>query len=292
MATAHEATLTLTAAADVPAGSSSLTITGTAEGLEDRSTSVTLHVAERAPTWTFCPEIGSPRWVAYQDGDGEWRRAIPGATEDSWRVDIRGDRGGVAYVTEAAGAATVSIWYGLLDELRSHGSSLCTYPTGEPFDIAGSVAGVDATDQVFVSLGASTAVVNPAISADFTLENVVPGYYDLIATRMIRDESGDVPVVRATEVFLRKDVWLTPGRQLPLIDFTTYEAFQVVEHQAALQGSDGDSTVVTVAYFRGPHVNTGVIGPPVSGVTASFAGIPADRQASSDLHLLTVVAMA
>lgn len=293
--TGGSSTLTLTAAGDAAAGSATITITGTADGQTDQTAALALTVQEASTggnvTWTFCPASGVPVWVAYQDGDGDWVRASQGSEPNSWVMQFDEDRGGIAYVTDFLGTPSVNVWYGLRTELGEQGGELCDEP-GETFSVTGSVTGVDATDQVFISLGTASAVVIPALGSEFTLENVAPGTHDLIASRVTIDDSGDDPVMRTEELILRRDVQTTAGQELAVLDFASDEAFAPVEHEVTIEGANGDQTFLIAGYFTDNGVASGFFtGLPTLGDTKTYAGIPADRQQPGDIHLLSVVAM-
>lgn len=106
--TGNTSALTLTASGTATLGQATVTITGTAAGIANQTTTLALTVTAVTggtgnTTWEFCAGTGIPVWVAVQDGNGAWTRVAP--TGSKYVFNIASGRGGVAYVTSATGSS-------------------------------------------------------------------------------------------------------------------------------------------------------------------------------------------
>lgn len=294
--TGNTSTVTLNAAANATVGAATVTITGTATGLANQTATIALTVTETTTggnvSWTFCPAFDVPAWVAYRDGDGEWVRALADDTDpDSYLMQFDEDRGAVAYATEDDGESVVSVFYGLRAELEAQGGNLCE-GTGETITVTGSVDGLEATDQAYVTMGSATALLLPGVGTDFTLDEVETGPRDLVAARVAFDVSGDEPALTIEELIIRRGLQPADNDELPVLDFDSDEAFEPVSSNVTVANANGDPTFVISGYFTENGVLSGFFtGLPSMGEAMTYAGIPADRQEAGDLHLLSVVAI-
>lgn len=286
-------TLTLTAAAGAAEGSVPLTITGTAAGLDDRTAQVDLTVTATTGggagnvTWTFCGFTGVPIWVAYRDGDGPWARVQP-EPGNRYSFQIDEPRGQVAYVVMESGAPELTVAHYSREELIFVGEHQCDDGfSGKT--VHGSVAALGPLEAAFVSLGAATAqVAMGATGTNFTLENVLHGPQDLVATRTTFD-LGALAMV-PDRMVIRRNLDPADGSTLPPLDFDA-EGFLPVSADVTVAGMTGgeQSTVVGMFATRSGSVAnyfTGVLG----GASQRYWGVPAEETESTDLHWLQVVA--
>lgn len=288
-------TLTVSVGGSATAGDYTLTVTGSASGFDDRTATLALTVTAPSggggsASWQFCGLSGLPVWFAYQDGSGPWTQVMPDA-DNSYSFDITSGRGGVAYAMTPSGQANIQITYGTLEELDLQGEGLCT-SGGAGKTVNGSVAGVGASDQAYVSLGGATASVFGASGTDFQLQNVPDGTLDLIASRAALTVSGSSVAIDFNKGIIRRDVEAADGSTLPVLDFDAAEAFEPVERTLTINNLGGDGALVSESFFT-PTGATGLLYAE-SGVTASstrtFKAVPSDQVESGDLNLLTVTA--
>src|SRR5690349_10116751 len=103
----------------------------------------------------YCTGL-EPMWVAFQDGDGAWNRALPTVSNGKvvFQSGFASDRGGIATVFRTGSITFVSVLYGAPDEL---GIVSDTSPRfcGPPIvkTLVGSVAGLDSNEFVIVRGG-------------------------------------------------------------------------------------------------------------------------------------------
>ncbi len=288
--------VTVAAGASAAVGSFNLTITGTGTGVTgSRTATLAVNVAASAggnPTgsivWEFCgPD--APVWLAVQDGSGPWKRVT--AANNVYRFDLPSGRGGVAYVTTDSGKANTMVQYGTADELTFLGKEQCISPTRKT--VNGTVAGLAMTDLANISLGGGVASANGGQPA-FTLQNVPGGKRDLIASRTKLTIGGGGVTMAPDRIIIRRDVDAPANSTLPVLDFGGAEAFAPETKSLTVNGSNGETLLLTELYATGStsghgallHVET----TPSAAITRTFYGVPAAKQKSGDLHMLIAVA--
>lgn len=294
-ATGATATLTLTAAATAATGTTTLTVRGTGTGVAEQSATLSLVVNPVSTggegTWRICGYETTPLWFAYQNGDGAWTRVQP--SNGAYTFDITAARGGVAWVDEAAGGGyDLAILYSTGDEIRAQGEIRCSLGLGTN-TVTGSVAGVGATETANISLGGAVAFVLPGSGSSFTLMNAPDGPVDLLASRLEQSFSGTTLNTIVRKLIIRRNVAVTDGATLPVLDFGSAEAFDPVVRTLTVNNLAGDQNVVSTWYQTdNGFVNNFFAGGLVTDATRSWYGVPADRQATGDLHALQVNAFA
>lgn len=173
----------------------------------------------------YCSGL-QPEWVAFQDGDGPWTQAAPTATggNTTFQHAFQTNRGGIATMTLQGGGLTVlSVLYGAPAELATAGDTRALF-CGDPVSktLLGTVAGLDTNESAVVSGGLlSRNLVTPAGGGRFALKALPSGPLDLVAARTTR-VNGEALV---TGLILRRDVDLPDSTTLPVLDFTSPEAF-------------------------------------------------------------------
>jgi hypothetical protein len=270
-------------------GTATLTVTGSAEGLESRSATLALTITERPSgtgnvVFTFCGDTGLPLWVAYQDGDGPWTRVQ--GTGHVYAFQVNAARGGVAWVTREDGFAQTNVFLQSREELITYGAGQCAVE-GELKTVNGSVSGLGQTEFAFVSMGGASATAMGFTGGAFTLENVPPGPQDLVAGRAVLSGTS----LSLDRILVRRNLDPADGSTLPPLNFQT-EGFAPATATATVNGlAAGEETVAVSALVT----ERGSIAPflnfEFSGNTTAFAGLPSDRLAAGDLHWLNVVAV-
>lgn len=290
--TANTSAVTLQASAGATPGTYTVTFTGTS-GTEVETADLGLTVVEAASgtdvSWTFCEATGMPVWVAYRDGTGNWIR-VP-ANGDTFEFSLSSGMGGIAFVTADNGASDLTVYYGTADELTLMGSGQCE-GSGLVKTLNGSVAGLGATDQTWISMGGAATSVFGATGTNFTLEGVQDGPTDLFASRVLSTVSGSDVTFDVDKFILRRDLNLADGATIPVLDFGAAEAFDPVFHTVTLANTGSDLTYLTTGYFTDNGAASAFFsGVPGTGTMLEYAGIPASRQEAGDLHLLTAFAV-
>ena len=157
-ATGNTSALSITAAANTAPGTYTITVNGTATGVANQSATFSVVVTAPASgnaTWQFCASA-APLWFAVQDGTGAWTRVTP--TNNAFSFNITSTKGAVAYVQSGTGNAfTLTVLYGLKQELTDAGTGLCASTTEKT--VNGSVAGLVTSEAATVSLGGALASV-------------------------------------------------------------------------------------------------------------------------------------
>lgn len=291
--TGATATITFTATAGAAVGNVSATITGSGGGVTSAPVTLPVTVASSGGggggagnvTYNFCSITGLPAFVAYQDGNGPWVRATAG-TNDRYSFNIASGRGGVAVVMTSGFGSDMDVEFGTVAELNAFGSDDCddTTTTGRSF--TGTVVGAAATDLVFVVAGGAFTTVVPALSSSFTVKDVTSGPFDLMATRFSQ-------LGGAAKFFIRRNLNPANNSALPTIDFNSADAFDPV--QRALTINNGMGQEIS---SLGLYVLQGGSGgafyfadfEPSLATSRPWFGVPTNRQAAGDFHLLSAVA--
>lgn len=290
----NSATLTLTAASGAATGAATVTVQGTATGIAARTASLGVTVnaggggGSGNVSWAFCDDTGLPAWVAVQDGSGPWTR-VTGDAQNVYRFQLNSDRGGIAWVEAGASSTELQVVYYSRAELLLIGPDRCG-GTGGFKTVNGSVPGLAATQSAFVSMGgASAQVIGAQAQSAFTLNNVVDGPQDLLATRtnFNLQALGLIP----DRLIIRRNLNPANGSTLPPLDFAA-EGFAPASATGTINGlGAGEQTVVTGLFTtaRGGLGTSyaGILG----GASVTWWGIPTAQLATGDLHYLQVSAV-
>ena len=236
---------------------------------------------------TFC-NGAQPRWVAFQDGDGEWTRAEPIVAGQlaSFRHTFNSNRGAVAAAREfAGGLTTLAIQYAAPAELTIAGEArpdLCGAVAAGT--LLGTVAGIDTNEVAVVSSGRSTReATTVAEGRAFTLHQV-DGPEELLATRLTR-VAGNVLL---TGIILRRGPALPDGATIPVLDFGSAEVIQPASNIVTLAGF-GPAGAVSRNGFRTAHSENVVIfgDPSVTTAARTYLAVPEDRLAPGDVQFIS-----
>jgi hypothetical protein len=192
-----------------------------------------------------------------------------------------------------ADAFTLSIFYGSQAELNAQGTGSCT-PGVSGKTVNGSVANLGLTQLAFVSLGSATASVIGASGSTFQLKDVAAGALDLIASRISIDLA--TSAFSVDKLIIRRGLNQADGSTItPALDFNAAEAFAPVTPTLTIGNLNGEAGSALSFYFTSgfggasaaaPLFITGTPGPG----PFTYAGVPAAKQASGDLHLVLATA--
>lgn len=235
----------------------------------------------------FC--AGSqPRWMAFQDGDGQWTRAQPTVAGElaNFRHTFNSTRGAIATAREFAnGLTTLTIQYAAPAELAIAGDArpdLCGLVANDT--ALGTVAGIDTNEVVAVSTGRSTReATTVAEGGAFTLRQV-SGPEELLATRLTRIAG----VVQLTGIILRHGPALPDGATIPVLDFGSAEVIRPTSNIVTLVGFGADGAVSRNGIRTAHSENVVIFGDPsVTTAARTYPALPEDRLAPGDLQFIT-----
>jgi uncharacterized membrane protein len=265
------------------AGTSNLTIVGSAPGRPDQTTSMTLEVvaATGSHSLQFCGE-DAPIWLAVQDGDGPWTRVA--GVGDRYSFDLPSGRGGIAYVTRTGATYSTIFIFGTSADLDA--GDIGVAPCGMKTVHGSAGTAGFGSPQLGVTLGPVSRP--PSAFVSFRLDNVPDGPHDLVAT--LAGISGTAP---ARRVIVRRDVNPPHNSTLPVLDFGTIEAQAAEEHGLTINGlAQANGLVQYTSLFITPTTPAMLFAPAVAvGAEHRWYAVPEPLRRSSDLHGLTVTAV-
>lgn len=290
----NSATLTLTAAVGAATGAATVTVQGAATGVTAKTATLGVTVntggggGSGNVSWAFCDDTGIPTWLAVQDGNGPWAR-VTGDAQNVYRFQVDSDRAGIAWVEAEASSTELQVVFYTRAELLLIGPDRCG-GTGGFKTVNGSVPGLGPTQAAFVTMGgASAQVIGAQGGSAFTLNNVVDGPQDLLATRtnFNLQALGLLP----DRLILRRNLDPADASTLPPLDFAG-EGFDPVSATGTINGlGAGEQSTVTGLFTtsRGGLGTSyaGILG----GANITWWGIPTARLETGDLHFLQVSAV-
>ena len=243
-----------------------------------------------AITVAFCAEE-APIWVAFQDGDGAWTRALPdvsGGATTRFTHPFSSNRGAIASVTPVLDGefTLLRVFYGTPDELPTDGiagSPDCVGASSKT--LHGSVSGLDATDFAQVNVGQFIrSSVVPRFGTDFALEGVPAGPQDLLATRSRTEADGTTSI----KFILRRAVDLPNDATIPALDFGSAEAFAAATPNVTIENGLPAFALTEL------HTSNGQFAIPFDGgqspaaATRPYFAVPVSKLQPGDVQLLHV----
>jgi len=289
-ATANTSALTITAAANTAPGTYTITVNGAATGTTAQTATFTVTVTAPSSgnaSYQFCASA-TPLWFAVQDGTGAWTRVTP--TNNTFSFGITGTKGGVAYVqSDGANGFTLTVMYGLKQELTDAGAGLC--PSTTQKTVNGSVSGLATGEIASVSLGGVPATV--ATNTNFTLNNVPDGPRDLVAAKTLTSINGSNITSTVNKLIIRRAQNPAAGSTLPVLNFAAAEAFDPIQKNLTINGLGTDLASIVAGYVTANNALTTLYTD--ANITSSgsrvYFGVPTAQQATGDLHQVTVNAL-
>lgn len=287
------ATVTTAVSEAVAPGSYTATITATADGVEQATTTYQLTVTAAPPSagnnveYRFCGESGTPVFFAYQDGSGAWQTVAAstagGATK--FGFNLTQGRGGVLSVFRSEEAYETDILYGSTAELAEEGIASCAQsrPTKT---VTGTVTGVSSGQYGTVSLGGATEMFIGGISTNpVTFADVPDRPVDFVGARRR-------PGIPPDRIVVFRDLDVPDEGALPAtIDFDGPASLVPATASATITGGGGDDLEIYVEVVTN---NTRSLLysdlAPSEAATRPWAGLkPADMR-SGDFHNVVVFA--
>src|SRR6266511_3919100 len=236
---------------------------------------------------TYCAGL-EPMWVAFQDGDGAWTRALPTTSNGNvvFQATLASPRGGIATVFQAgSGLTSLQVLFGAPEELAIAGFTnprFCGPAVVK--SLRGSVAGLDSAEFAIIRAGFfAEALAHPAAGGDFVLDVLPPGPQDILATRVVRTNGIDsIP-----QMILRRGIDLPDGATLPVLDFAAPEAFAPAVANVSLSGTDGGGAAISTRLITSSFNSTfGVVTGQDIGTTRPYFVVPEARLLPGDLQVL------
>ena len=239
-------------------------------------------------TVPWCPSR-APTWVAFQDGDGEWTRAIGVANGGRilFRHQFSATRGAIATVTATFddASAVLRVLYGSLADLVTEGDTLRVDCEALPSRTwRGHVDGLDPAEKALVSTGDLLRNSVLPTAPDFEVIGVPSEPQDMLVTRLAQ-LAGETAV---TGLILRRGVDIADGAQLPSLDFASAESFAPVKAVLSIQGTGG-SEVTSLTELHTSRSSLAL--PLIPGQTTanrSYYALPAAALQATDLQQLHV----
>jgi hypothetical protein len=198
----------------------------------------------------FCPLVGAPVWVAFQDGPGgNWVRSS--AANGVYSGQVNSGRGAIAYVTPVAGGGfQTSVRYGTTAELQAFGEIQCFGTTGLGKSVNLSVTGVGIAESVLVGLGTSSATaLSIGQKPVTTLEDVPDGTLDLIASRMSVDANEEWIV---NKLFAQRSITPAAGSTVT-VEFNSANAVNPSTATLTIANLGVDNAQVLSSYRTANH---------------------------------------
>lgn len=229
-----------------------------------------------------------PMWVAFQDGDGAWTRALPATSNGNvvFQTTIASPRGGIATVFQAgSGLTSLQVLFGAPEELAIVGFTnprFCGPAVVK--SLLGSVTGLATNEFAIIRAGFfAAALAHPATGGEFVLDVLPPGPQDILATRVVRTNGIDsIP-----QMILRRGIDLPDGATLPVLDFAAPEAFAPAVANVSLAGTAGGGAAISTRLITSSFSSTfGVVTGQDIGTTRPYFVVPEARLLPSDLQVL------
>jgi hypothetical protein len=244
----------------------------------------------------FCAGL-VPNWVAFQDGDGAWTQGQPtvGGGKVTFQHTFTTDHAALATVRTFDGGLTLlSVQYGLPAELALFGDtnpSHCGPFTESPNTLQGTVAGLGPNDFAAINAGFGfRAIAGPQFprSDSFTLDGLLGGPQEILATRTTRLLDGTSTL---SGIILRRTPVLPDGATLPVLDFSSAEAFPPTVANVTINGL-GPEGARSVTQLLTAHAQSEVsfVSNSQTAATRTFDAIPDAHLEPGDLQFLFVSA--
>ncbi len=235
----------------------------------------------------YCAGL-EPMWVAFQDGDGAWTRALPTTSNGNvvFQARVASTRGGIATVFQGGvGLTSLQVLFGAPEELESVGITNPRFCSSAALKtLRGSVAGLDSNEFAIIRGGfEAEAIAHGATGGEFLLQVLPPGPQDILATRVVRTNGIDsIP-----QMVLRRGIDLPDGATLPVLDFSASEAFAPAVQNVTLSGIGNGGAAISTRLITSSFNSTfGVVTGQDIGTTRPYFAVPEARLLPGDLQVL------
>lgn len=276
------AALTVQVDGSVTPGTFSITLTGSASGVSDATTTLDLTVTA-APsgsdfTWGFCEDI--PVWVAIQDGSSAWQQIVGnGALFD---FSVTSDQVKVAAVFQDGAEYETVVFHLSRDEAVLRAGTCPVYKT-----INGTVVGLAAGQISNITLSRAATTLVGGTGTTFSLDRVEDGVTDFFAS--LWSAAGGLPSL--DKMFLQRDI-NPPGGSSVTVDFTGPDAFDPASIMVTATGLGTDMAGVSTSFLT-PTIGASVFapGPGAAGPTWTVPVLPQGMTRAGDIQAVSVAAI-
>lgn len=284
--------VTFAAAASAPLGTSTVTITGQANGHDTRTTTLQLTVVRPLIpiALDFCAS-DAPLWFAFQNEGEPWTQVVPDANATVFfrateTVGIAFTRGRRSSLGAAQDARITSVLYVTTDELRPLNGATCRNEFGSKV-INGSFSGLVGGDNGVVSLHLVPFQVSSFSPTFRATGKPDEGALDLIASRLVAGEPASF-IVRRGLVLANEEV-------VPALDFASSEAVPADVPPYTVSGLRGSNDQMTMDFWTGAtrgglpsYQRLSFRFGAALTTTGTYRAVPASLLAPGDRHELTI----
>lgn len=293
--TGASATITFNAASNAATGNFTATVTGSATGLANVTTTIAGSVTAQGGgggnvNWTFCDPASFPLWFAVQNGSGAWTRVNPTGTINRVFSFTVGASGGVAYAQQFDGSSGVQVTVQYLSaaEMGAGAQTECQINRAGK-TLNGTVANLTAGQFGFISVGGGTATVNgPATT--YTINDAADGVTDLVGVRTALSPSFSFVPDRGV---IRRNVNYAANSNIPVVDFQGAESFPVASANYTVANANGEQIFLVGSFITGNGLAGTFAFPGLStGNVQTVYGVPSAQTQAGDLHQVLVTSTA
>jgi len=279
--------LSFAVGAAVTPGDYPITITGTAPGLSNQTTSVTLTVIAPPATallsMPFCAS-STPVWFAYQNRGSPWQTltAVNGVYSFQATATLS-----VAYAfvtsTTQVNESNLNVLMATRAELAGQTDRDCAGPK----NLTGSVSGLTTGQSSRISMGATIGSATAA-STNFTLTGVYDRTLDLVATKGAISSTSSNLQLTPDLIFLQRGLNPTTGTSVGALDFAGNGFAPTATSLTIGNLTTGDNMNVANTFWSSTSTY-GVMHAfqPVGGVNTLYS-MPAAKILAGDQHELLV----
>lgn len=286
MTSATSATLMLSAAANTPPGSYSLTIEGVSAGLMSQTTTLTVQIVQiTSITLRFCAG-GMPTWLGYQNEGGSWARVTQSG--DAFVLAVT-PKVSVAYVVaRPATGYDVSLILASVSDLSAISGMACIEAEASK-TVTGTASGLSGKQTATIAMGARIDTAMVAVPS-YALDALRDGPLDLVAVRATVDTPpGAFPKSTPSRLIVRRSLNPANGASIPALDFAGSEAVIPATNTLTVGGPLGgvaagqiDGSIVTAGGTASPIYWNQVPG----SQTSTLYSVPSQLLVDGDLHIV------
>jgi hypothetical protein len=238
-----------------------------------------------AIVWASCiNDTDAPSWFAVQDGSKAWTRVTQ--TNGVYSFTVRADKIGVATFSNGALVITYATPAEIDALAPDCNSALRT--------VTGTVTGYASLDDIFIQAELGGTFVSGAQTppAAFSLADVTPSTFDVLAVRSRQGLNGSTFQRIPSSVFIRRSLSTSP---LALIDMNsaTEAGAPVLQTATIVNAATGETLDMTTS-LNTPTTGidmsrySAALGTVGGNVTAPFYGLPATRLVAGESQTLDV----
>jgi hypothetical protein len=279
-------TLTLNASSTAATGAATVTVTASAAAVQNATGTIGLTVTQSGGgggnvSASFCPLVGTPLFVAFQDGTGSWVAST--AVNGVYSGTVNSGRGGIAYVTARSGGGfQLNVRYGTTAELQAFNQVFCYGSTGTGKTVNATVAGAGLTEIAILTLGTAFSFATPGTPPP-AFQNVPDGVLDLVGVRATIAGASYSP----NRLFIQRGINPAAGSTVA-VDFGGSNALDPITRTVTLGGLGSDQATTTIAYFTANRTFAPLsIDLASTSTSRSYGGFPA---AAGSFHFINVLA--